>query len=111
MNAVHAVSKPRLLVLTSHCHHCPPAHNPRRTLAEEDIASTSAGGASSRPLTEAAGPECEQIYAPGRAESAGFGGPKSALYVVSKAGYFPDICEGLAYKHLSRGDKVGGGER
>jgi hypothetical protein len=42
----------------------------------------------------------------GKAEVSGFGGPKAALYVVSKAGYFPDVCEGLAHKHLAKGDKV-----
>lgn len=44
----------------------------------------------------------------GKAEASGFGGPKAALYVVSKAGYFPDVCEGLAHKHLAKGDKVRG---
>lgn len=42
----------------------------------------------------------------GKAESSGFGGAKAALYVVSKAGSFPDVCEGLAHKHLNKGDKV-----
>uniref|UniRef100_A0A7S3VV24 Uncharacterized protein n=1 Tax=Dunaliella tertiolecta TaxID=3047 RepID=A0A7S3VV24_DUNTE len=76
-----------------------------RTLAEEDIAAA-ASGSGARPLAEAAGSECEEIYSPGKAEAAGFGGPKAALYVVSKAGYFPDVCEGLAHKHLARGDKL-----
>jgi hypothetical protein len=85
---------------------CWPSFAAFRTLAEEDIAATAAG-VPQRPLAEAAGSECEELYSPGKAEAAGFGGPKSALYVVSKAGYFPDVCEGLAMKHLSRGDQVG----
>jgi hypothetical protein len=36
-----------------------------RTLAEEDIEAAASGSSSSRPLSEAAGNECEEIYAPG----------------------------------------------
>ena len=85
-----------------------------RTLAEEDLAAAgggSGGGSTARPLAKVAGPECEDLYMPGKAEAAGFGGPKARLYVVSKAGYFPDVCEGLAHKHLEKGDKVRGGGR
>ncbi|KAF5828012.1 hypothetical protein DUNSADRAFT_18361 [Dunaliella salina] len=61
---------------------------------------------SSSSSSQAAGSESSEIYSPGKAEASGFGGPKAALYVVSRAGYFPDVCEGLAHKHLARGDKL-----
>eukprot|EP00967_Tisochrysis_lutea_P020203 scaffold23023_cov23-Tisochrysis_lutea.AAC.3 len=76
-----------ILLLLTHVH--THTHTHTRTLAEEDIAAA-ASGSGARPLAEAAGSECEEIYSPGKAEAAGFGGPKAALYVVSKAGYFPD---------------------
>lgn len=75
-----------------------------RLLAEEDMS-----GDTVRPLATAAGPAGEELYKAGDAAAGGFTGAKGQLYIVRKAGSFPDVCEKLAAGHLSRGDKVGMG--
>lgn len=73
-----------------------------RLLAEED---SSLPRGASRPLQSAAGPECDLLYPPGGVEQAGLA-DKLNMYIIRKIGLFPDVCEGLAEGHLSRGDQT-----
>ncbi|KAG2424014.1 hypothetical protein HXX76_014839 [Chlamydomonas incerta] len=85
-----------------------------RLLAEEDFGADAAAastGAVGRPLLEAAGPDAEGLFKAGDVAAAGLGGGKGgqqglALYLIRKAGMFPDVCEQLALGHLARGDKT-----
>jgi len=77
-----------------------------RLLAEEDLAASEAGGSGARPVAAAAGEAGGELYRPGDAAAAGMTGPKGNLYVVRKAGMFPDVCERLALGHLARGDQT-----
>mmetsp|Transcript_7094 Transcript_7094/g.12149 ORF Transcript_7094/g.12149 Transcript_7094/m.12149 type:complete len:362 (+) Transcript_7094:136-1221(+) len=80
-----------------------------RLLAEEDIQLIASDGlslSSPRPVTASAGPECAELYRAGDAAAAGYSGAKAQLYVVKKAGYFPDVCEALSHRHLAKGDQV-----
>lgn len=71
-----------------------------RLLAQEDV---SAGSSGERPLAAAAGGECEELYSRGQAASSGLGS-RIELYLIKRAGLYPDVCEGLALGHLQRGD-------
>ncbi len=86
-----------------------------RLLAEEDVAAGPEASAS-RPLAAAAGPDAEGLYRAGDVAGSGLGkasapgSPPSsqalAMYLIRRAGMFPDTCEGLAEGHLSRDDRV-----
>lgn len=87
-----------------------------RLLAEEDYGAADAGATAGRPLLAAAGPDAEGLFKAGDVAAAGLGGGKGgqqglALYLIRKAGMYPDVCEQLALGHLARGDKVRGWER
>ncbi|GLI66125.1 hypothetical protein VaNZ11_009855 [Volvox africanus] len=98
-----------------------------RLLAEEDLAaSAAAGAAADRPLADAAGGDADGLFRSGDVEAVGFGAGRTStsssspaaggaaqsgghqqsltVYLIRKAGMFPDICEGLALAHLSRSD-------
>ncbi|GIL56818.1 hypothetical protein Vafri_12127 [Volvox africanus] len=95
-----------------------------RLLAEEDLAA--GGTAADRPLADAAGDDAEGLFRSGDVEAAGFGAGRTStsssspstagavqsgglqqgltVYLIRKAGMFPDVCEGLALGHLGRKD-------
>ncbi|KAG2498379.1 hypothetical protein HYH03_003638 [Edaphochlamys debaryana] len=88
-----------------------------RLLAEEDVAAStaaSAGSGAARPLADAAGMDAEGLYRAGDVAAAGLGASSSssspaqamAMYLIRKAGMFPDVCESLATAHLGRNDKT-----
>ncbi|GFR43075.1 hypothetical protein Agub_g4082 [Astrephomene gubernaculifera] len=86
-----------------------------RLLAEEDVVATavaaSGAAAPERPLAAAAGPDAEGLFRSGdvaasRPAAGGSGSASQglAMYLIRKAGMFPDVCEGLATAHMARTD-------
>ncbi|GLC37181.1 hypothetical protein PLESTB_000988700 [Pleodorina starrii] len=95
-----------------------------RLLAEEDVTASASesGAAADRPLAAAVGTDADGLYRTGDVAAAGLGGgraggaatagqqqqpgPGLAMYLIRKAGMFPDVCEGLAFGHLGRKDQT-----
>ncbi|KAG1677762.1 hypothetical protein FOA52_001074 [Chlamydomonas sp. UWO 241] len=68
-----------------------------RLLAEEDAA------AGPGPAANAADAEGQELYTAGQVKASGLGS-RMDVYLVKKAGMFPDVSEGLAKRHLAKGD-------
>ncbi|GBF98503.1 hypothetical protein Rsub_11494 [Raphidocelis subcapitata] len=76
-----------------------------RVLAEEEDAAGAGGPTPLADAASAASPAAvAELYSRGAVERSGLGGAKFKLYLVKKAGMYPDVSEALSLGHLARGD-------